>query len=216
MGKGQIFIIMAMIVIVVMVLLKTSLNLTSILENKRFLELGLENLEFQNLRNEFTKTIQISYNQTNISSNLNNFISFSKDSFLSRATILTAIGLTATFPNVTENITAPLNITVMNYLDEDITSLNLTFNNTLQSFASVGKSSVLVTNFSFNTSANINYSLVLNYSSSSFNSSENITIPVEIATAKFIGFFDIKISSNRLVQRDKFTEIIVLNSTRSV
>ena len=104
----------------------------------------------------------------------------------------------------------------MNYLDEDITSLNLTFNNTLQSFTSVGKSSVLVTNFSFNTSANINYSLVLNYSSSSFNSSENITIPVEIATTKFIGFFDIKIVSNRLMQRDKFTEIIVLNSTRSV
>jgi len=216
MRKGQIFIIMAIIVIVAMVLLKTSLNLTSILENKRFLELGLENLEFQNLRNEFTKTMQISYNQTNISSNLNNFISFSKDSFLSRATILTAIGLTATFPNVAQNITTPLNITVMNYLDEDITSLNLTFNNTLQSFTSVGKSSVLVTNFSFNTSANINYSLVLNYSSSSFNSSENITIPVEIATTKFIGFFDIKIVSNRLMQRDKFTEIIVLNSTRSV
>ena len=216
MGKGQIFIIIAVITIVVIVLLKTSLNLTGILEDKRFLELGLERLEFQNLRSELTKVVQVSYNQTNISDNMNDFVRFSKDSFSSRSNILTGIVLTATFPNITQNVDMPLNVTVMNYLDEDLASLNLTFNNTKLSFASVGKSSAFTTSFTFRTLSDINYSLIMNYTGSSVNSTENITIPVQIGTTKLVGFFDMRISSGRLEQRDKFTETVVLNVTRKV
>lgn len=214
MGKGQIFIIIAVVTIVVIVLIKTSLNLISILENKRFVELGLERLEFQNLRKELSKLLQVSYNLTNISTNVNDFMSFAKEAFLNRATILTGIGLTASFTQVTRNIDIPLNVTVMNYLDEDIVSLNLSFNNSQQNFTSFAKSSVLVTNFTFTTQSDVNFSLILNYTATSLNSSENITIPVEINTTKFVGFFDVKISSYRLEQRDKFTETIILNVTR--
>ena len=216
MAKGQIFIIIAVIVITIIVVLKTSLNLTNVLENKRFLELGLERLEFQNLRSELTKVIQVSYNQTNISENVNNFMSFAKESFLSRATILTGIGLTAMFPNVTSGANTSLNITVMNYLDDDISSLNLTFNNTQQNFTNMARSSAFTTSFVFNTTANINYSLMMRYRVPNTNSTENITIPVEIGKTKFVGFFDVKISSIRSEHRDKFTETVVLNVTRRV
>ena len=216
MGKGQIFIIIAVVVVVVLVLLKTSLNLTKVLESKRFLELGLERLEFQNARREMGKIFQVSYNQTNISDNVNSFLSFSKDSFASRATTMNAIGLIAMFPNVSSNIDTPLNVTFYNYFDEDVSVLNLTFNNTKQTFTSVPKSSRLITNFTFRTTADANFSLTMNYTMSSLNGTENVTIPVEIGKTKFIGFFDLRISSSRLEQRDKFTETVTLNLTRKV
>jgi len=216
MAKGQIFIIIAVIVITVIVVLKTSLNLTNVLESKRFLELGLERLEFQNLRSELVKVMQVSYNQTNISENVNNFMSFAKESFLSRATLFTGIALTAMFPNVTSGANTSLNITVMNYFDDDISSLNLTFNNTQQNFTNMARSSAFTASFVFNTTANINYSLVMRYSAPNVNSTENITIPVEIGKTKFVGFFDVKISSIRSEQRDKFTETVVLNVTHRV
>ena len=216
MAKGQVFIIIAVIIVVVMVLLRISLKLTDVIEEKKFLELGLERLEFQNLRNELFKAMQVSYNQTNISDNINNFISFSKEAFLSRAVILTAVALTASFPQVISNQGTRFNVTVMNYLDEDMASLNLTFNNSQQNFTSVGKSSALATNFTFTTQSNVNFSLIMNFTTASRNATENITIPVEIGKSKFIEFFDIKASSDRLEQRDKFTETIVLNVTRRV
>lgn len=220
MAKGQIFIIIAIIMVVALVLIRTSLNLTKILENKRFLELGLERLEFQNIRNEMTKTLQVSYNQSNISDNVNSFMKFAKDSFASRTTTMSGIAVTAMFPNVTLSVgilvPIPLNVTVLNYFDDDLTNLNLTFNNVKQAFTSVPKSSRVVTNFTFTTGNDVNYSLTMNYTSGSLNGTENITIPVEIGKTKFIGFFDIRISSTRLEQRDKFTEIVTLNSTRKV
>ena len=216
MDKGQIFITMGIIIIVVLALIKTSLNLSKVLDNKRFLELGLERQEFQNLRSELTKIMQISYNQSNISENVNSFFSFAKDSFLSRATILTSVGVTASFPTVTQNQGTRLNVTFMNYLNEDISSMNLTFNNTQQNFTSIGKYSVFITNLSFTVCCNVNYSLIIRYAAGSFNSTENITIPVELAKSKLTGFFDIKISSLRLEQRDKIKETIVLNDTRRV
>ena len=214
MGKGQIFITTAVIVIVVLVLIRTSLNLSTVLDNKRFFELGLERQEFQNFRSELTKIMQISYNQSNISDNVNNFFSFAKDSFLGRTTILTGVGATASFHTVIQNQGTRLNVTFMNYLDEDISSINFTFNNTQQNFTSLAKSSVLITNLSFTVCCNVNYSLLIRYAAGSINSTENITIPVELTKSKFTGFFDIKVSSPRLEQRDKFTETITLNDTR--
>jgi hypothetical protein len=216
MGKGQIFIIISVITIVVIVLIRTSLNLTNILENKRFLELGLERVEFKNLRSELSRTMQVSYNMTNISENINNFMGFAKDSFSSRATILTGVGLLASFPQVNQGQNTRLNVTFMNYMDEDITSLNLTFNNSQQNFTSIGKSSAFTTSFVFATQSSLNFSLLMNFTTPTTNSTENITIPVELSTSKFVGFFDIKISSSRLEHRDKFTETIILNSTRRV
>ncbi len=216
MRKGQIFITIAVITVVVIILIKTSLNLTNVLETKRFLELGLERLEFKNQRSELSRIMQVSYNLTNISENINNFMSFAKDSFSGRATILTGVGLLASLPQVNQGQNTRLNVTFMNYMDEDITSLNLTFNNSQQNFTSVGKSSAFTTSFVFATQSSLNFSLLMNFTTSTTNSTENITIPVELGTSKFVGYFDIKISSNRLEQRDKFTETIILNSTRRV
>lgn len=216
MSKGQVFIIIAILTVAALILIRTSLNLADVLESKRFLELGLERQEFQNVRNEFTKTIQISYNQTNIPSNVGDFFGFAKQSFLSRTSIFTGVGVIAESPIVLQSVNTRLNVTFMNYLDEDISSLNVTFNSNQQNFTSVPRSSSTVTNFTFSTASSQNYSLLVAYRASSLNSTENITIPVEIGTSKLTSFFDIRMSSIRLEQKDKFTQTIVLNNTRKV
>lgn len=216
MSKGQVFIIIAIITVVVLVLIRTSLNLADVLESKRFFELGLGRQEFQNIKGEMVKTIQISYNQTNISANVNDFFVFTKQAFLSRSNIFTGIGVIVESPMVFQNTNTRLNVTVMNYLDDDMSSLNLTFNSNQQNFTTVPRSSSLVTNFTFSTASSQNYSLIVAYRVSSVNTTENITIPVEIGTAKLTSFFDIRLSSNRLEQKDKFTQTFLLNNTRKV
>ena len=78
MAKGQMFIIISIITVVALVLLRTGINLPEVLESKRYLELGLERLEFSNLRSEIRNAININSNQTNITDNVNAFIDLAR------------------------------------------------------------------------------------------------------------------------------------------
>ena len=77
--KGQIFIMTAVLVLIALILLKNSIQPVEI-KPKNFL---YEN--FINIKNELIKTVDISIlSQEDITTNLNNFIDFSKDVFEQR------------------------------------------------------------------------------------------------------------------------------------
>lgn len=74
--KGQVFVIIAILSVIVLVLLKAST--IPVVEKP---EIPLEE-NFLNLENELVKTVDASIlNQQDVSSNLNSFISFSKQAF---------------------------------------------------------------------------------------------------------------------------------------
>ncbi len=72
--KGQIFVMMAVLVLIALLLLRNAIRPSEI-KPENFL---YEN--FVNLKNELIKTVDISIlNQEDVSTNLNSFITFSKD-----------------------------------------------------------------------------------------------------------------------------------------
>ena len=77
-NKGQMFIIIAVILIVILVILKTGVNIPDIAQKNRELEGRFEHNFFVNVADELTKTIDISYHQPNdITNNV-----FSKQSLI--------------------------------------------------------------------------------------------------------------------------------------
>jgi hypothetical protein len=72
--KGQIFVMIAVLVLIALLLLRNSIR-PSAIKPEDFL---YEN--FVNLKNELTKTVDVSIlNKDNVTANLNSFIAFSKD-----------------------------------------------------------------------------------------------------------------------------------------
>lgn len=210
--KGQIFLIIAIITIVTIMMLRVSLDLSKIMENKRYLESGLERQEFQNVKDEIVKSIVISSkNTTAIASSTNSFAKFARGSLVGRTGELNGFFVHSIFPMVTAGTDTRLNVTVLNILGLDVATLNLSLNGSSQIFNSVKDGTTVETNFTFTTSSNANYTLTAYYLTAYENKTEEINIPVEIGKSKYVGFFDLRLISERLEQRDKFTKTYTLN-----
>lgn len=210
--KGQMFIIIGIIVSIFIIFLKTTIGITSILENKQHLEAILRSLTFQNLKNELTKTIQISYNKTDVFSNVNDFLNFSRRIIQVKDLELDTIAVEAIFPNVSAGIDTQMNVTIYNLLNTKLQNLDLSFSydNSVRNFTNIADNSIVDINFTFNTNSNVNYTLSVFYKSFSSNSTESISIPVEIGKSKLITFFDLKLAGSFGIEREKFTETITL------
>jgi hypothetical protein len=210
-NKGQVFIILALIIVTVLVMIKVSLNLSNIMENKRYIEAGLDHMEFVNICNEFSKTVQIAYSEpSNISTQLNDFTRFTRQVMSSRAIDFKNILVETTYPTITAGSPIIVSITILNGLATQIQTMNVTFDSSQQIFTNIGDLSTIIANFTITPSSNANYTLSIFYITSYENSTEIITIPVEIGKSKFIGFFDIHTITDRGEFRDKFTETYTL------
>ena len=213
--KGQIFLIASVIVIITLVLIKNSIDITSVLENKRSLESSLERLEFENAKRELIRTVDYSANfSTNISTGVEIFLKFSQNVFSQRTNDFQAIAVSTYYPRVVSGSMVTINFTVLNLLERNLDFLNLTFSSTNVSttFRDVAQAAIVTTNSTFTTSNTVNYTLTVFYNTTQGNITENILIPVEIGKSKFVGFFDLILKSSRLTQRDKFTETIDLSA----
>ncbi|GEM_PF-1646538 len=207
-NKGQMFIIAAIIFVIGLVVIKNSLTLHQFLENKRFVESGLEKLEFQNIKKEIDKVIQISYdNKENLVENINNFILFARDVLSTHLSNLNGILIETIHDEVVANSDMQINITLLNLIG-NIEILNITFNNSTRSFSDIQEGTIINTYFIFNTNSDNNYTLNFYYKTSTENAYESLVIPVEIGRSKFVGFFDIRLNSERAEYRDKFIRIV--------
>jgi len=206
MSKGQLFLIAGIIVVIVLVLLKNSLSLVEILENRRYLEAGLENQEFKNIEDEIVKAIQISYSQKeNITENVNNFAKFVRSSLSAKAIELNGLFVESIYSG------NQLNTTAFNFLGSEIDFLNLTLNTSTpqtQLFYAIEDGTLKETSFTLDVQGN--YSLKVFYNNSYENGSEEIIISYENGKSKFIGFFDLRLVSSRIENRDKFIETVDL------
>jgi len=212
MAKGQIFLIIGIVTILTLVMLRTSLSLTKIIEEKRHLELELESQQFGNVRSETLRAVNIGYNEgINMTKNAEDFLKFARNSLKANAVDLNGLVVSSYFLNATASVDIKLNVTALNLLGIELRNLTLTFDSSARIFTSIADGSSISTDFTFNTGSNLNSTLSVYYLTSYENKTENITIPIEIGKSKFIGFFDLRLISSRLEQRDKFTQVYVLS-----
>ncbi len=211
--KGQIFLITSVIVVLTLVLLKNSIDITSVIENKRSLEIGLERLEFENARNELVRTVDYSYNTSrNITGKVDDYLRFARNSFNARTTDFRVLEVAAVHPTVTSGSLTRINFTVFNLMGRELDFVNLTFSatNVSTTLSQLQDGIAVEANSTFSTTAAVNYTLTVFWNTSEGNNTEQIRIPVEVTKSKFTGFFDVQLKSNRLKQRDKVVETIDL------
>lgn len=208
--KGQMYLIMAIIIIVLLTLIKISLNLTDIIENKKAMEINLERQEFQNVRDEVVKIPILTHRQNNITDNTESFIRFAHDALEARTIDLEGVFVISSYPKVSSNTDTKLNVTFFNFLDDDVEFLNLTFNTTVTTATDVEELERLDRQFDFRISSPTNLTLTVFYNTSSINNTEEITITTEVGKSRFFGFYDLRYVSSKLEQRDKFVQVIDL------
>ena len=207
--KGQFFIISGLIIVVVLLLIKSSLDLSQLIENKRFLETGLEKKEFSNIRDQLIKTVELSYNK-NDTKNVEEYIVYVGERLRSKAIDLNGIAVESNCMNVPAGSDTGLNVTVMNFLGQTINDLNLTFSydGLSQTASNIADNTSVKKNFAFNTNSAVNYTLTVNYTTSAESRQYSIQIPVEVGKSKFIGFFDLRMTGLIGENRDEFSKVV--------
>jgi hypothetical protein len=205
--KGQFFLISALVVVVVLSLIKSSLNLTQIIEKKRSLEVSMERKEFSNIRQGLIKTVEYSYNK-NESEKIENYIVYVRKRLKARAADLSGIAIESNLRDVTEGSLSSLNVTIFNFLGDIIKVLNLSFScDGSSQFSNIPDNSSIKVDFTF-IGQDENCSLAVNYKTSKEEENYEILIPVEIGKDKFIGFFDLRMRGLIVESRDEFSKVV--------
>ncbi|MBI5872044.1 hypothetical protein HZB88_03075 [archaeon] len=203
--KGQMFIIMGVIFIVLFAALKTYYLSGSDVKRKEYLENSLEKEKFLVLKQESKKIVAMAYDQ-NTTLVVQNFFNFVKDKLYGKDLSLEVFFLKANFSTVVSNTNTNMNVSVLNMLGRGISNLNLTFNGSTQFVSSLADNSTYSTNFTFNTSSDINYTLTVSYSTSSSGVSYSITISTMVNKGRVVGFYDLALIGSTTRHQDIFQE----------
>lgn len=189
--KGQSFLIISIIFIIILALIKANISFQEFQEDKSF------GIEFENTKEEMVRSVEFSvYEKENISRNLESFAEFARNSFKRRALNLNSLILEA----IVEN--DKLNVSVKNLLGNEITFLNISFSydNSFREFENIKDGEKVTTTFSF---SNGNYTLKIFYKTPFSQESEEFLIETEVGKSKFIVFLDISLENEKAKLRDK-------------
>lgn len=203
--KGQSFLIMAIIFIIILALIKLTIKFYQFQDDRSLI------LEFENVKEEVIKSVEYSiYEKENITKNLESFVEFARNSLKRKALDFESLLVEITVPDVLEN--NELNISIKNLLGCEIVFLNITFSydNSTKEFTRIIDGEKINTSFTFFTNQNKNYSLIVFYKTPYTQSLEEINIEVEVGKNKFIGFFDIRLESKNARLRDKILKVYEL------
>ncbi len=212
--KGQLFIIAAIIIVIILVSLRGSLNILQVINDKRVLESDLLQIEFQNLRLETLKVSINSYNQSqNITQNLIGFLAFAKNSFSGRNMDLQGLAAITSYPTVVASQNTQLNVTIYNFFDQPINTLILNFSNpsTVQTVQNLNPFTSYSTNFTFNIASNTNQVLWIYYNFTTETDVQNVTISLEIGKSRQTNFFDLRLQGTNGQQSDLVNQSFYLS-----
>lgn len=206
MNKGQMFLILALIMIVAIVLLRINADLPSILRREEELRARLEEEFFQNIVEELTKVVEISYHQPgNITRNVFDFGNFTRKKMTERMQEFEFLFVGCITPKSSGLDT--MNVSVINLLNKPI-NLTLTLNS---SPPQTRNQDNMVDQSRYDTSFSIvqgtDYILMIEYNRTY---EENITIRTEVGESKYVGFFDVTLVGEETTYKDKFQESYTL------
>jgi len=196
------FLITAAILIVILILLKTSANLPSIIQQKRELEVKFEREFFIDIVDELVKVIEISYHQSNnITKNVFNFGNFTRRKMTERSMEFQFLYVGC----ITPKVGTTMNVTVVNLLDRVINATLQLNSSTPANFSVMVDSSSWDINYTINQGSN--YILTLGYNETY---QENITIQTQPGKSIYVGFFDVTFTGLEDTYKDKFQKSYTL------
>ncbi len=196
-NKGQIFIILSVIIIVVFLILRGTVNLPDIIQRQKDTESRFERRFFTNTVDEFQKAVEISSKYDNISSNVFDFANFTRQRMSERLNDLDLLFV----GTLSQRTGTTLNVSAINLLNKPI-NLTLTLN-------SSPSQSLNMDNFldqtkrenTFTISQGTDYALTIAYNNTY---SENTTFVTKNGFKYYNAFFDITIRSRDTSYKDKF------------
>lgn len=202
-SKGQVFLIAAVLFIVILIILRNSVNVEEIEQRQRRAESSFQNKFFKNTVDELQKSIEISYNQpNNITNHVFGFANFTRKKMDERL-----FGFEFLYVDtVSPTSGTKLNVSVINLLNETI-NVNLTLNSTpSQSISQDNLPDYGRFDTSFNIIQGENYKLTINY----LNRQENMIIETENGKSIYTAFFDITLTGTETTYKDKFQKSYTL------
>ena len=207
--KGQIFIILTIIVVTILLLIKTSLNFESLIRSKVELENSLEREIFSSLKKELNKVLISGYNDiSTLINNENSFLSFSRSVLKSRLIDLKCLAIYAFYKKINVSEPTTLNLTFFNMLGK-LQQLNFTFNSQTKSFSNLEIYAKNSTSFQISITSNQNLPLEVSYKFENEIFTYSFLIPFEVNKSKFIAFFDLSLEG-KMFQNDKVNYVIDL------
>ena len=197
-NKGQMFLITAAIIIVILVLLKTGINLPDILQREKELKSRFEKEFFLNIVDELVKVIDISYHQSsNITNNVFDFGNFTRKRMTERLQSFGFLHVGAITPVSSGSDT--MNVTYVNLLNKPINATLQLNSFTPVNYSEMSDSTSWTTNYSITQGQT--YDLIVGYNGTY---SENVTIQTKTNQSVYIGFFDITLTGSETTYKDKF------------
>lgn len=206
-NKGQMFLIAAAVTIIVLVLLKNTINISDITQKKSELVSTFEREFFKNTINELVRVIDISYHQpNNIINNVFGFGNFTRKKMTERLQTFQFLYVSAITPSNSSN--AVMNVTFVNLLNKPINATSRLNSSSPVNFSVMVDSSQWSINYSF-TQGN-NYILTVGYNDTFV---ENITIQTLVNQSRYFAFFDVTLIGSETTYKDKFQKSYNLGST---
>lgn len=184
-NKGQMFLLGALIITGILVILRYNIAYPGAIEEKKALEVRLENEIFNNIMEEFNSTLRFSYSEPlNITSNVFDFANFTELK-ISEHSMLFKFLFVGSVANRTTNT---LNVTLVNMLNQVINA-DFTLDGQSDSQSNIVNYETWDTNFTI-TPGN-QYILTLTYDGTT----ENVTIKTKQNKDVYTGFFYVSLES---------------------
>ena len=195
-NKGQMFLISSIIIIVILVILKVSVNLPNVIEEKKEFESRFEKEFFTNIENNLQRVTEISYHQPeNITTNVFDFANFTRKTMNERLSTFNFLYVDA----ITSYSESKMNVTVINLLNKPI-NVSLVLNDSqYDTMDNINDVSSWITNFNINPGDD--YILTIFYD----NQFEgNLTVLTKMAKNTYSGFFDVTLIGSEETYKNKF------------
>ncbi|MDI6825718.1 MAG: hypothetical protein QMD36_00790 [Candidatus Aenigmarchaeota archaeon] len=206
MSKGQVFLITAIIMIVILVILRVGVNLPETMQRGRKLEEKFEKDFFVDIVDELVKVIEISYHQpSNITNNVYDFGNFTRKKMTEKLKEFEFIYVGCITPK--SSGIATMNVSAINLLNKPI-NLTLILNDTPpQTRNNDNMIDYSIYDTSFDINQGTHYILTVRYNGTY---EENITIKTKSWKSIYIGFFDVTLNGSKTTYKDKFQKSYTL------
>ena len=193
-NKGQMFIIISVIVIMILIGIKLVSNIPEISESERQLEGNFEDRFFVNIGNELDEVIRISIYE-DIPLNVYDFCNFTDDKMKERAMTFKTlfVGFEA------NHTTGQINITLINHMDRDITDTTVTINGNIFQ-EDLSDKELWTTNCSY--TPGTEYRVFVTYDGSDYN--QTILLDTSNSKDQYFGFYDLTLTGSYTEYKTKF------------
>ena len=216
--KGQMFMIGSVIVVVFLILIRTSTDVSQILEKKKFLEAGVEKAEFDNIRSEIPKSAFNMINNTRVVGSsfqvVNEsiyFINFTEDKVESRNIQFDGVTVGAWYLGLGSPVR--VNFSFHNFFETNVSTLILNITNMPpQSINDTRPGQTVDTSITQGGSPpGGNETLWIYYRTPTESVTYSMPIELEAGTTKYFGYFDLRTATDRGDIRDRFTETVEIS-----